>query len=62
MNVREIKVKEFIASQRKGRTHRSKPTVKPQLVLTGLWLHEAGFFCGQHVKVQVCKDRLIIHS
>jgi len=60
MKVREIKVREFIESPRKTRKFHSKPTSKPQLVLTGLWLMEAGIFAGDIVRIEVLEDRLVI--
>ncbi len=60
MKIREIKVREFIESKRKGRPSYSKPSTKPQLVLTGLWLKEAGIDAGNTVKIQVLEDRLVI--
>jgi len=62
MKVREIKVREFIQSPRKMQKFRNRPTPKPQLVLTGLWLMEAGIFAGEVVRIEVLEDRLVIRS
>jgi hypothetical protein len=61
MYIREIKVREFTESPRKTRKsfyHSPKP--KPQLVLTGHWLKEAGIDSGDRVKIEVHSDRLVI--
>lgn len=60
MKIREIKVREHIESVRKTSKFRSRPTPKPQLVLTGLWLKEAGIESGNTVKIQILPDRLVI--
>ena len=60
MKIREIKVRQHIESPRKTNKIRSRPTPKPQLILTGLWLKEAGLEPGKTVKIQILKDRLVI--
>lgn len=61
MYIREIKVREFTESPRKTRKFfHQRPTTKPQLVLTGHWLKEAGIDSGDRVKVEVHSDRLVI--
>ncbi|MBS4059648.1 MAG: SymE family type I addiction module toxin [Bacteroidetes bacterium] len=62
MKIREIKVREHIESPRKTSKFRSKAIPKPQLVLTGHWLKEAGIESGNTVRIQVLQDRLVITS
>jgi len=62
MKIREIKVREFYESPRKNSKFRTRPTPKPQLVLTGLWLKEAGIEAGDTVTIQVLEDRLVISA
>lgn len=62
MKIREIKVREFTDSPRKNAKFRTRPTPKPQLVLTGLWLMEAGIFAGDTVSIEVHENRLVISA
>lgn len=62
MKIREIKVSEFIESPRKTSKFRSQAKSKPQLILRGLWLKEAGIEAGDTVTIQVLEDRLVISA
>lgn len=62
MKIREIKVREFTESPRKNAIMRKQPKPKPQLVLTGLWLMEAGIFAGDTVSIEVHENRLVISA
>lgn len=60
MKIREIKVREFTQSPRKTAKFRTRLTPKPQLVLTGNWLMEAGIFAGDTVSIEIHENRLVI--